>query len=750
MNFVALEEKGKKIFAKFPKTRRFIKGIYHRISFFLSRNKIKSDGNLVKISPSDEYEYFFGYYDKSPWDITNRYMISMRVKNAHKVPDSIEKAEIVVFDTKNDNKMEIIGVTNCWNTQQGCMAQWLAPDFSEKIIYNDFRDNKYVSIVYNFKKKKEEKVYDMPIYDISKNGEFALTLDFSRLHRLRKGYGYANIEEKTKNEKCPDETCVWKIDLKTGKICSVLKYVDLYNFETRNDMINAEHKVNHIMINPGGNRFMLLHRWFKHGEKYTRLVTLDVNGKNLYNLSDDNFVSHCCWKNDEEILSFLNKKNSGNHYYLMKDKTKDFIVEWPELKTDGHCTYSPNGDYVITDTYPNRKRMAYVYLCQEGEKSIEISKVFAPFKYDNDVRCDLHPRWSHDGTKICIDSVHGGKKELYVIDIGLDKIRKYSNIKASIIIPCYNSAKTIERTLHSIINQLHKNVEILILNDGSKDDLENIINKKIYKTMNIKYIKKENTGVSDTRNVGLKMATGKYIFFVDSDDVISPNFVYRNILECEENNFDCIMSNQSRDVDSVERGKMDKFNHKALHHERDKTLEYFMYNKERIVFASMIYRKKLIDDLNLQFDVKTKYGEDLEFVWKYLVNCNKIGILKESMYGYYNNPTSAVNTVKWTKIDLPTAMERVSKYLHNRNDSFANHFDNYMLPRTYWTTAKTFSIGNKKEYYNKFIINFPVKENMKKLIKFSKSKLLKYSSFLFVVNKYLFYYSIRLIYMLKK
>ncbi|MBQ9019157.1 MAG: hypothetical protein IJ097_02445 [Bacilli bacterium] len=428
MNFVNIENKGKQIFAKFPKTRRFLKGVYHRTSYILSKDKIKSEGNITRISPDDEYEYFYGYYDKSPWDITDRYMIALQVKNAHKVPDSIEEAKVVVFDTQNENKMEIIGTTHCWNTQQGCMAQWLAPDFKSKIIYNDFRNNKYVSVVYNFISRKEEKVYDMPIYDISKDGKFALTLDFSRLHRLRKGYGYANLSEETRKDLCPDKTCIWKIDLKTGKISDVIKYTDLANFETRNEMSGAEHKVNHIMISPNGKRFMVLHRWFKHNEKFTRLVTMNIDGTDMYNLSDDNFVSHCCWKNDKEILSFLRKKETKDHYYLMRDKTKQYKMFWEELNTDGHCTYSPNGKYVITDTYPNRKRIANVYICEENKHSKRIASVFAPFRYDNDVRCDLHPRWDHKNEKVCIDSVHEGKKELYIIKLEVKKPKEKMKI----------------------------------------------------------------------------------------------------------------------------------------------------------------------------------------------------------------------------------------------------------------------------------------------------------------------------------
>ena len=114
-------------------------------------------------------------------------MLALRVSNAYKKPDSTEEATIVVFDTDNNNSIIEIGTTHCWNTQQGCMAQWLGPDFGSKIIYNDFREGKYCAVIYNFEKKLEEKVLEKPIYDVAKDGTFALTLDFSRLHRLRKG-----------------------------------------------------------------------------------------------------------------------------------------------------------------------------------------------------------------------------------------------------------------------------------------------------------------------------------------------------------------------------------------------------------------------------------------------------------------------------------------------------------------------------------------------------------------------------------
>lgn len=418
MGFVEIENIGKKLLERFPHLKRFAKRVYQRISYAASSKKFTSEGIVKRISPEDEYEYFYGYYDKSPWDSSDRYILAIRVKNAYSSVAPSEPGTIVLIDTENNNRIIEIGTTYSWNVQQGCMAQWLGPDFKSKIIYNDFRQGKHCSIVYDVIRMTEVKVLPLPVYDVASNGTYALSLDFTRLNRMRPGYGYSNLKDSTIKEKCPNSTCIWKLDLETGKVTSLFKYTDFAKFEKNETMKDAEHKINHIMISPNTKRFMLLHRWFRNGRKHSRLITVNVDKTDMYNLSDDVFVSHCYWKNDYEILSFLRKKEHGDHYYLLKDKTRNYEMLWNELNTDGHCSYSPDGKYVITDTYPNRKRIASVYLCSENENSCRrIARVFSPFKYDNDCRCDLHPRWNRKGDMICIDSVHLGKRGLYTIPL---------------------------------------------------------------------------------------------------------------------------------------------------------------------------------------------------------------------------------------------------------------------------------------------------------------------------------------------
>ncbi len=750
MDFLKVETLGKQVFEQFPIIKRSAKRLYQVASVVTSSENIKAEGNVIKVSPDDEYEYFYGYYDKSPWDASDRYMICIKVKQAYKSVAPKEPSVVGVIDTQDSNKFVKIGLSHSWNVQQSCMAQWMGPDYSSRLIYNDFRDGNYCTVIYNFQKRKEEKVLPMAAYDVARDGSYILSLDFSRLHRMRPGYGYSNLPEETKGELCPNKGCIWKVDVATGSVTELFKYTDLAAFEPDESMVGAEHKVNHLMISPNGKRFMVLHRWFQKGRKHTRLVTVNIDKTEMYNLSDDVFVSHCYWKNDEEILSFLRKKETGDHYYLLKDKTQEYKMYWPELNTDGHCSYSPDGRYIITDTYPNRKRIASVYLCTEDDNcSRRIARVSAPFRYDNDCRCDLHPRWSRKGDKVCIDSVHDGKRGLYVIPVKVKnlEIENHTNLPmVSVIIPCYNAASTLPRTIQSLQQQTFTDFEVILIDDGSKDNICEVVAQiQMNSGLKVKFERQENSGVSAARNHGIELAEGKYLCFLDADDIYQRRFLERTVGVCETLNVDTVLSYQSRNLDEVMQDKsIITLDPQMI--SIDAFMEHFMYNKENIHFGGLLYRRDIVFDNKLHFTIGTKYGEDLEFAWKYMVNCHHGVILADKMYGYYNNPGSAVNTVQWEKTNLVDAMLRVEKYMKENRCSFINNFSNYMLPRTAWTTAKTFAKGKRLDYYKKFIHSYPVKKYMKRLTKTSKSKLLKISSELFLINSYLFYKAIGVVY----
>jgi len=383
----------------------------------------------------------------------------MEVNFIDHFPKEEETASIGLIDLKN-NKFRKITETRAWNWQQGCMLQWLPPKYERYIIYNDRFENKFVSIILDLKTKKK-KILPLPIYSIHPSGKYAITLNFSRLQNTRPGYGYAGVPDKYQDKIAPKEDGIYLLNLETGKYKLIISLNKLYNFNHLSSMEEGDHWVNHLMFNPKGSRFCFLHRWkLKDGTIYTRLFTSNLDGSDLYLLGDSGNYTHFAWKNPKELICWgcmptkllnlrksrfltnkiskfglklyhylfpsIKKKISNSGYLHFVDKTK--IVNKLIEDEDGHCSFSPNGKWMVTDTYPDRYhyRTLTLYNLEKKEK-IVIGKFYSlpEKKYSisenwdwSNLRCDLHPRWNWKGTKICIDSVHEGTRQMYIIDVG--------------------------------------------------------------------------------------------------------------------------------------------------------------------------------------------------------------------------------------------------------------------------------------------------------------------------------------------
>ncbi len=400
---------------KCPAIKKKLKDVYQYIGNIISDKKTWP--NSIEQISSNEKEHLFGYYDKSPWNKNEDKMIYLEVENSYKSVAPKNEAKIILKELSSGIE-KVVATTKSWNVQQGCMLQWLGPDFNTKIIYNDFINEELKSVILNIE-TREKRILDFPIYDIDKKGENALTLDFYRLHRLRPGYGYSNKEDITQKDKIPNGYCIWRIDVNNNTKIGIITYDQLIKIDHCESMDGAEHKVNHIMINPEGKRFMFLHRWIKNGVKTTRLLTANVDGSDIYNLSDDGMTSHCIWKDNSSILGWVKKSNVGTGYFLMKDKSQQYerIAE-KELEVDGHPSYNKDKTYFITDTYPDFKRKQHIYLYNVKTKKTDlIAHIYSNLRYKNDCRCDLHPRWNYSGTKICFDGAQKDKRQVYVVEL---------------------------------------------------------------------------------------------------------------------------------------------------------------------------------------------------------------------------------------------------------------------------------------------------------------------------------------------
>ena len=122
--------------------------------------------------------------------------------------------------------------------------------------------------------------------------------------------------------------------------------------------------------------------------------------------------------------------------------------------------------------------------------------------------------------------------------------------KISVIVPVYNAEKYLSRCIDSILNQTYKDFELILINDGSKDKSIDILRKYENIDNRIKVIDNSNNGVSKTRNIGIRLAQGEYIQFIDSDDFIDENMFEYNINTVEQENADIVMTGFYLDIES--------------------------------------------------------------------------------------------------------------------------------------------------------------------------------------------------------
>lgn len=313
-----------------------------------------------------------------------------------------------------------------------------------------------------------------------------------------------------------------------------------------------------------------------------------------------------------------------------------------------------------------------------------------------------------------------------------------SVIEVSIIIPCYNAEKTIYRTLNSLLSQTFRNFEVIIINDGSKDNSEKKIAEYIkkYTSMKIRYFYQENRGVSVARNEGLKKANGKYITFLDADDLYHPRFLeilHKLLIEKKADIVCC----QYKKISSEKNFIVDVKNieNKKLLPKEEILRKYIHKRKTRFSFVCAIYKRSIIEKENLCFPINIRFGEDSEFICKYLTHCDKGIFLNECLYGYLNNNQSVMHSkCDWRRTDNLTATKNIIDYW-NRNDLNID-FSEYMLSRAVWACAKDFA--NEDELFVRLKNKYDLIHAMKVMVKHGDELLIRISAIIFLVNERLY------------
>lgn len=318
--------------------------------------------------------------------------------------------------------------------------------------------------------------------------------------------------------------------------------------------------------------------------------------------------------------------------------------------------------------------------------------------------------------------------------------------KISVIIPIYNVEKYIEQCLISVLKQTYENLEIILVNDGTKDSSMKVIEKYL-SDPRIKVINKENGGLSSARNAGLEIATGEYISFVDSDDLIEKN-LYENLLKYLENEdiilFEYLPFQNEKLIEKDKRKKLKILENKKII--QSETLELF-YRKISRSCWTKLYSHKFLKENNFKFiegiiyedmiwEIETvfkaqkiKYVPILGYYYRekrensiinspkgksHYISCNKINIEIENFLkknkvkiskGFEGSLILESLRMKYESLNLEYDLVEIEKIFKKYFYKRLSKHERILLLRDY-ILILNYYIGNKKNFYIKIKIIF--------------------------------------------
>lgn len=269
--------------------------------------------------------------------------------------------------------------------------------------------------------------------------------------------------------------------------------------------------------------------------------------------------------------------------------------------------------------------------------------------------------------------------------------------KVSVVVPIYNVEEYLERCIESLVKQTLEDIEIILVNDGSRDKSGTIAQEfqKKYPDK-IKYVEKENGGLSDARNYGMKYATGEYIAFLDSDDYIEKN-AYK------------VMYKKAKEEDSdyVECDFIWEYPEKS---KKDEQIKYANKNEMlafvRVVAWNKLIRREVITNNNIEFPKGLRY-EDVEFTYKLIPHINKFSYVNEFFIHYTQRQNSIANVQNEKTAEIFEVLDNVITYYKQNNfydeykEELEYNYARYLLCSSLKRICKIPDNQKRKELINK-------------------------------------------------
>ena len=302
--------------------------------------------------------------------------------------------------------------------------------------------------------------------------------------------------------------------------------------------------------------------------------------------------------------------------------------------------------------------------------------------------------------------------------------------KLSIIVPVYGVEKYIDKCLNSLVKQSLKEIEVIVVNDGTKDNSQKIIDKYVKKYPDkIKSYIKENGGQGSARNYGLEKAKGEYIGYVDSDDFVEKDMYKKLYNKAKENNYDIVVCGNYNVSEDYQNKNIDAF------------INNYNTDLENIFFGKMavwnkIYKRDILIKNKLEFKEKVWY-EDLAFTLKAIMNSNTFAFIDEPLYDYLIREGSTMNNSNVQRnLEILDAFNDILSYIkHNKKEEYFSKIEFLAIDHIYISAIVRVLKAEtddkvKRETINKLIdymnTSFPNYKNNKYINTLSKNRKIIY------------------------
>lgn len=269
----------------------------------------------------------------------------------------------------------------------------------------------------------------------------------------------------------------------------------------------------------------------------------------------------------------------------------------------------------------------------------------------------------------------------------------------SVVIPIYNAEKFLEKCVNSVLNQSYKNIEVILVDDGSKDSSLEICNSFQNLDHRIKVISKQNSGVGDTRNKGIEESNGYYLMFVDSDDFLPLNAIHELVCAIYKRRVDLICGKWS---EITVRGiNVNNYEDKDVYVDEQNEILKYLDIPEVNGPVAKLFVSSIIKKNNIFFPIDMKIGEDAVFCYTYISNCKKVGLLNSVVY-YYNrlNGDSVTHSYydKFNHCCLQCAIAQVNVINKSGENDYLNQIIFYNRLKTAIRYILFYDLGKNKTF----------------------------------------------------